>query len=995
MGLVFSGSVHGLSLDVDVGDFRRTSWGVKEGAPSAILAIAQTRDGYLWLANAEGLFRFDGLRFQRHDLPRNSRVPSRAVYSLFAPASGGLWIGFTFGGAAFLKGGQLIIYTEQDGMPPGSVYSFAQDRDGILWAGTTTGLARLDGARWTKVGPREGYSSAMTTALLLDSAGTLWAIGQRTVYFLPAGAKVFQTLMPLSQDEREAGIAESPSGEVWLSTAQRLLKLRQNSNPQQQVAATGFLIRFDREGGLWSRWEGGIRRFARPMGMKDMRWAQVKARINSYSEYGVTRASWISGFYEDREGNMWLASATSLIRLSEPRTTRLSLFDRMGFSSYEAGLAPADQGSVWISSRYLAPLHVRHGVATRPARLGSITCTMRADDGTIWFGGRKGLWKHTAQRLEHVALPQGVEDEVQAIAQTRDGALWVSIVRNGVFRLAGGLWTAYGGIDALPRLTAVTLSTDAAGRLWFGYTEGRVAMLEGDRVTVFSDQRRLGVGHVTALYGKRSRVWAGGEFGLALLDGDAFRIVTPSTGPVLNSVSGIIETADGTLWVNSRDGVFHFSAAETRLMARQADYRPSAEVFNAADGIEGSAATLRPLPTAVEGSDGRLWFLTNAGVYAIDPARIHRNPVPPPVLIESLSAGDTSVEPGPSVTLAQGTTALRIGYVGLSLSMPEKVRYRYRIEDLDADWRDVGGQREALYTDLGPGSYRFQVVAANGDGVWNETGATMDIVIPPTFVQTGWFIVLCAAGAGLLVWAVVRLRVRQISVRMRNRYEARMAERERIARELHDTLLQSTQGLILQFQAAVNRMAVGDPARVALDEALNRGEAVLTEGRDRVLDLRVSAEPMGELPEAFAATGAELGHGREVCFRAVVDGTPRSLRPVVREEVYRIGREALLNAFRHSKASTIEVHLIYADEQLRVRVRDDGIGVDASTLDAAARQDHWGVRGMRERAERIGAELVFLSRSGAGTEMTLSIAASMAYLAPSRRRRWLHQRSHE
>lgn len=260
--------------------------------------------------------------------------------------------------------------------------------------------------------------------------------------------------------------------------------------------------------------------------------------------------------------------------------------------------------------------------------------------------------------------------------------------------------------------------------------------------------------------------------------------------------------------------------------------------------------------------------------------------------------------------------------------------------------------------------------------------------LPPTLVQTGWFLALCTTCVGLLVWAVVRFRVRQVAARMRSRYEERMAERERIARELHDTLLQSTQGLILQFQAAVDRMDAGDPTRAALNEALDRGEAVLTEGRDRVLDLRASAEPLGELPDAFAAAGAELGQGREVRFRTVADGTPRTLRPVVKDEVYRIGREALLNAFRHAQASSIEIQIVYADDQLRVRVRDDGIGVDASALEAASRPDHWGVRGMRERAARIGAELVFWSRLGAGTEMELTVPASLAFIAPARRRQW-------
>lgn len=453
-----------------------------------------------------------------------------------------------------------------------------------------------------------------------------------------------------------------------------------------------------------------------------------------------------------------------------------------------------------------------------------------------------------------------------------------------------------------------------------------------------------------------------------------------------NHVTGIVETADGELWVNSGAGIVRFSAAEVRHMVQDPSHRPQVEVFDAADGVEGTSARLRPLPSALEGTDGKLWFLTDAGLYAIHPARIHRNPLPPPVRIETLSVGDTTVPLDGGVTLVPGTTTVRIGYAGLSLTLAEKVQYRYRLDGVDADWQAAGRRREAFYADLRPGTYRFQVIAANNDGVWNTEGATLQFTIPPMFFQTGWFLALCVVCAGMLVWAAVRLRVRQVGHRMQDRYEERMAERERIARELHDTLLQGTQGLVLRFQSAVDGIAVDDPARAGLHKALDRAEAMITEGRERVLDLRVAAEPLGELPEAYASTGEAFGADRGVTFRTSVEGTPRPLRPVAKAESYRIGREALLNAFRHAGAGLIEVQVVYAADALCIRIRDDGIGLEARLIETASLSHHCGIRGMLERAKRIGARLHFRPRPGAGTEVELSIPAATAYAVPARTR---------
>jgi len=318
--------------------------------------------------------------------------------------------------------------------------------------------------------------------------------------------------------------------------------------------------------------------------------------------------------------------------------------------------------------------------------------------------------------------------------------------------------------------------------------------------------------------------------------------------------------------------------------------------------------------------------------------------------------------------------------VALSLTMAEKVRYRYKLDGIDQDWQDARDRRQAFYTNIGPGSHRFHVIAANNDGVWNEQGATLEFAIAPAFVETRWFIALCVAVGGLILWTLMRIRVRQVAARMRGRLDTRLAERERIARELHDTLLQSTQGLILRFQAVANRIPREDPTREMLESALDRADEVMAEGRDRVLDLRVPVDTLSDLPQAFAASGGDLARGRPIKFSTVVEGTPRGLVWEVKDEAYRIGREALLNAFQHSEATSIEVQIVYSDVEFLLRVRDDGRGFAAGdAVEVRARPGHWGMQGMRERADKIGAGFEIWTREGVGTEIALRVPASAAY----------------
>jgi signal transduction histidine kinase len=315
----------------------------------------------------------------------------------------------------------------------------------------------------------------------------------------------------------------------------------------------------------------------------------------------------------------------------------------------------------------------------------------------------------------------------------------------------------------------------------------------------------------------------------------------------------------------------------------------------------------------------------------------------------------------------------------LSFVAPQRVRFRYRLDGYDNNWQDSQGRRQAFYTDLGPGQYHFRVMACNNDGLWNEAGATWNFEITPTFYQTGWFLTLCVLSASVGLYFLYLFRLRQVATQVRTRMEVRLAERERIARDLHDTLLQSVQGLILKFHAIAQRIPTADPTRQEIDKTLDYADEVLAEGRERVRNLRASTIGFGELPKAFQRVVEEVAPGRSSTFKTVVEGTVLELHPIIREETYAIGREALINCLTHSEARNIEVEIIYDSHEFRLRVRDDGRGIDPDVLKKGGRTDHWGLQGMRERANRIGGKLDMWSRPGSGTEVELTVPAATAY----------------
>jgi signal transduction histidine kinase/ligand-binding sensor domain-containing protein len=976
-------------------------WGFKDNAPQGTSSFAQTIDGFLWLGTPIGLYRFDGTRFELFHSPFGNELLSTNILALFAPPSGGLWIGYTFGGFSFLNDGRITNYGRELASPTGSVYSFAQNANGVLWAATTSGLWKFDRSHWQHLGPESNLPSGPIREARSDQDGTLWTLfgwqgaAQATkLAYLRPGSSQFQTA---ATDRHVLGFTLDADGKVVTSPESKQLfdKSRGDSGDLPSaypVLRNGSLQIVDRAQSVWIiPQEPIVLRLVVSEGIAD---ALNKASPRNSETYNLnpnTLAKLV-----DREGNIWFGEQNGVHRFFYSPLIRQELPKNEG--SYFTVTAD-DQGAVWITAggdnAKLFRVANDQVESRKFTGSGSVQFAYYGPDKTVWLGRANGLWRLVDGSWIRVDLPKEMVNQsafLQTITQDHRGGMWVSFGRHGLYCLADGVWTSYGGREDLPKTGVVIEFTDSLGRVWFGYTKSQLAVLDGDHVQVFGPNDGIRVGNIASIYGRGSEIWIGGEFGLQQFDHGRFHNIQATDNELLRGISGIVETANGDLWLNGLGGIFHVGQSEIAEALKNPAYQVKGEHFGPREGLPGFPFQLRPLNTAIEGNDGRLWFATSGGVVWLDPARPEKNVLPPPITIQSVSADDKSYPLGSTLKFPAHTSSVQISYAAISLSDPAAVHFRYKLQESDKDWHEVASASPVSYRNLAPGYYHFSVAATDTNGVWSNRVATTEFAILPAFYQTRWFLVLCVAVTLTALYLLYLLRLRQVAHQFRVRMDERLNERTRIARELHDTLLQSFQGLLLRLLSVSNalpELPATAEAKHRLNSVIDLAEQAVTEGRDAVQGLRSSTILSSDFASALNALGAELatvgGDKSLPTFHVAVEGAPRELKPILRDEAYRIAGEALRNAFRHAQAHRVDVTIRYDEQQLAVRVHDDGKGIDPETLAAKGRAGHWGLRGMRERASKIGAKLELGSQPGAGTEMELKIPGATAYQS---RRAW-------
>jgi signal transduction histidine kinase/ligand-binding sensor domain-containing protein len=991
--LLLGTPLSGIDRDLRIDQMHHTSWTHKDGVPTQIQALAQTTDGFLWIGDLTGLYRFDGLTFELYRPPAGQSLPKASVFRLFAVPDGGLWIGFNLGGVSFLKDGKITTYLDNEA----NTLDLAGDQQGVIWrARGPLGITRFVGSRWETLGP-EWDPPAAADQLYVDHAGTLWVDTYHGLVYLPKGGRKFQK--PADLAFSTGPFAESRSGTLWFLDIQlfdrtpKVAKIHPAGGKPIPWPFDGrpniLKTIVDEAGSLWFGTEGqGIKRIRYPERADVRNSKGARDSVDVFRQKDGLSRDGVETLFEAREGDVWVATNAGLDRFRESPLVTVGLPpDTRGFT-----LSARDNGGVWITSIAGKDnfFEVRDGKAIVLKPLHSrVYCSYRDPDGTTWFGTQDGILRLANNKVEKIDSP-----ESPAILLTKDGAgrLVGSFSGQGLLRLENGSW-AHLALPGAPTHGGTILFSDSVGRVWQGYMNNVTAYLDGDKVRVFGAKEGVTVGHTATIAGRNGGIWIGGDGGLEQFDGHRFVNVAPADGSAFGNVIGVVATADEGLWLGETRGIIHIAEAETRRLEQDPRYRVKYHVFDILDGLSNGLQLNFPRPNMIEGTDGRLWFATAQGVVWLDPKRIPRKPLPPTPAILSVTAnGHTYGLPAPAeINLPARTVNLQFAYTAPSLAIPERVRYRYKLDGSDKEWRDAGSEREASYTNLGPGSYRFHVIASNSDGVWNKAEAVTAFVILPAYFQTHWFYALCVCAMLILLWELYRLRLRQVSgqlsAQIQSGMEARLAERTRIARELHDTLLQGFQGLTLHLQAVMEQIPDKEPARQSMKKALTYADGVLLEGRQRVRDLRPEGSDIHELSQQIAAYGEELAKDSAIAFKVTVVGAPEPLHPVVGDETYRIAREALTNAFRHAQASKIEVEITYDAESVSVRVRDNGAGIGLGILESG-KQGHWGLSGMRERAHHIGGQLNILSNPGSGTEVDLSLPAKVAFVRAPKLRRW-------
>jgi signal transduction histidine kinase/ligand-binding sensor domain-containing protein len=988
------GTAWGLDPHRHASQFGHTAWRTLDGFVSRSVAVTQTADGYIWIATHDGLVRFDGVKFSSWSPPPGESLPAPGLSALLGARDGSLWIG-TVAGLSHLKDGHLFNYTTTARSP--GISAMVEDRAGTIWVTryrVNDGmgpLCRVAGERLICFGKKDGLVSTYGIGLAAQSDGTLW-FACRMVCRFTAGAFTSYFDEQVADPAGGGGaidIAAEPSGSVWVSfdgVGPRLGVQRYSDGKWAPFVVPGFdgstvrshTLFVDRHGVLWVGTESS--------GL----YCVHDGHADHYERSDGLSGNQIGSIYEDREGNLWVATDRGIDMFRDTSVVTFSTIEGLVGSSVQSVLALRD-GTVWVGNEEALNIIDRDGIRAIDAQHGlpgqDVAGLFEDSAGRIWLGVASTVMTYEAGRFSPIfgtdGRPLAGVGLGSAFAEDRGGHVWAltRATPSGQHHLLRIKDRRV--VEEIPVDTIIDragfLATDHDGAVWIAGSFGEFARVQNGKadVVVRLDSPEGAITAYSLSVDSDGGAWFATNRGLyRWLHGRMSRLDGRNGLPCAVIYSAIRDD-EGAFWLYARCGLLRIRASEWAAWLKASDRKVSVDVFDLHDGAQPSTGVLNQ-PVVSKSPDGRLWFASTAFVQMIDPRRTYVNTVPPPVRIEAIVADGKNYATVAPARLPPLRRELEIDYTALSFKFPEKVFFRYKLEGQDTDWHDAGLRRQALYNDLGPGNYRFRVVASNDDGVWNEAGAAADFAIAPAYYQTAWFRSLAMVTIAALLWTAHRLRLRiverhqaEITALNDQLVKAQEQERMRIAGELHDGVMQQVSSLSLMLGIVKRRIST-DPAdaKARVGEVQQKLLQVGTEVRQLTHNLYPPVLKESGLPEALRAYCDEFSHLRGIPVACDAHDGVRDLSRGAALALYRIAQEALGNAAKHAAPHRIDVRLTLSGNDVHLTVSDDGAGPNPSQPGTSA---GLGLISMRERARQLNGTFAFESEPGRGTTVSVTI----------------------
>lgn len=969
--------------------YLRDRWDANNGfVGGQVNAIVQTKDGYLWLGSESGLYRYDGLRFVAVGQTNPERPEIKNVLGLATDDDGNLWIRTEGPNLWRYQNGTFRDVLSDNGLKDKDltrehVTAMSQCGDGAILFSLTSpafnGIYRYRKGKLEALTSPNVLQNAVVVSVAQTEDGTVW-LGTRDdgLFYLKNGTAV--SAMSNPRDEKINSLLPLEDGALLIGTDHGVARWEKGTitqvydHPSFRRAPVVAMVR-DRDSNVWVGTERGLLRL------------NTKG-FSPVELHGDGSAERITSLFEGRDGNVWVGCTSGFVRLRNGAF--LTYSTKQGLPSGSIGpiyvdamqrvwFAPTDGGLYWMRDGKVEPVKI-DGLDR------SVVYSIVGDKNGLWIGRREaGLTNLTLHGDAITAKTYKQSDglaqsSVYSVLQSRDGSVWAGTPSGGLSRLRDDKFVTYTRKDGLGANIIYSIAEGRDGTMWVG-TAGGLSTFSNGQWRNFTAEDGLPWDDVISLHEDSEGVlWIGTTSGLAYMASGEIHSVRDADAALREPVLGLSDDDGGWLWIATSNRILRINRRDL-LKGRLA--QGSIREYGIDDGLL-QVGGVRRDRSVVNGGNGRIWFSTDRGLSVVD-WRKQRVDSPPAIAhIDGISSDGNPVALTSATRIAPSPRRVVIDYTGLNLSAPDRVRFQYKLEGFDRDWTDSTAGREAIYTNLPPGSYRFAVKASNDDGLWNGPEAAIAFRIEPAFWETWWFQLLCALTVLYVALLFYRSRMSQITRQLNARFSERLAERTRIAHELHDTLLQGFLSASMQLHMATENVPEDSTAKPQLNHILELMARVSEEGRNALRGLRSSAVELPSLEKALSSIPRELSIPEGTKYRMVVDGEAQPLHPVIHDEVYSIGREALVNAVRHARASSIEVELEYTASNFIMVVRDNGCGINADVM-KSGRDGHWGLPGMRERAEEIGAELRLFSRSGAGTEVALAVPGAIAYQRQSRK----------